>query len=129
MACSGAAMLFAQSARTVWDGVYTDAQAARGAAAYTKECAFCHMDDLSGGEFAPPLMADPFTRRWQDGVVGDLLTIIKKTMPADGPGRLTAQEYADIVAYLLSMNKWPAGPKELSTDPAALKVIVFKKPE
>ena len=42
--------------RSVWDGVYTEEQARRGAALYGQECASCHGATLTGGESAPPLV-------------------------------------------------------------------------
>ena len=116
------------TARTVWDGVYSEAQAARGKAVYDAQCAFCHQSDLRGQGFAPALVEDTFTSRWQDGNLGDLLTIVKVTMPQDKPASLTDDENAAIVAYLLQANRYPAGQQELRPDPAALKEVVFKRP-
>jgi mono/diheme cytochrome c family protein len=114
--------------RTVADGVYSEAQASRGKAAYEAQCAFCHQSDLRGQGFAPGLIEDAFASRWQDGNLGDLLTIVKATMPQDKPASLTDDEYAAIVAYLLQANRYPAGPQELHFDAAALKSVVFKRP-
>ena len=49
MAVAGATL--AQDARSVWDGVYTTAQAARGEAAYAQNCGFCHGANLAGTGF------------------------------------------------------------------------------
>ena len=67
------------TARTVWDGMYSAAQAARGKALYDAQCAFCHQPDLRGQGFAPALIEDAFASRWQDGNLGDLLTIVMGT--------------------------------------------------
>ena len=115
------------TARTAWDGVYSEAQAARGKTAYEAQCAYCHQSDLRGQGFAPGLIEDVFTSRWQDGNLGDLLTIVKGTMPQDKPASLTDDEYAAIVAYLLQANRYPAGQQELRPDPA-LKEVVFRRP-
>lgn len=120
---------FAQASKTVSDGVYTKEQALRGEASYQKECASCHLDDLRGEGFAPALVADAFTHRWQNRVVGDLFIVVKVTMPQERPSTLSDEEYAAIVAYLLKMNNYPAGQQELSKDPAELKQITFKTPE
>jgi mono/diheme cytochrome c family protein len=112
----------------VWDGVYSDAQAARGKVLYDAQCAFCHQSDLRGQGFAPALVEDAFASRWQDGNLGDLLTIVKVTMPQDKPASLTDDENAAIVAYLLQANRYPAGEQELRPDLAALKEVVFKRP-
>lgn len=114
--------------RTVWDGVYSEAQAARGKAAYEKECASCHGSDLAGAGLAPALIADAFAERWKDGPVGDIFIVTKATMPQDRPSTLTDEEYADIVGYLLHKSKYPSGPQDLSKDPAELAQITFDKP-
>jgi quinoprotein glucose dehydrogenase len=113
--------------RTAWDGVYSEAQAARGRAAYEEQCAFCHQSDLQGQGFAPALVVDTFTDRWKDGNLGDLFTIVKVTMPQDKPASLTDEAYAAIVAYLLRANRYPAGQQDLPPDPAALKEVVFER--
>jgi mono/diheme cytochrome c family protein len=112
---------FAQSTKTVWDGVFTTGQAARGEGSYQKACSSCHGASLEGDAFAPPLVGEPFTGRWQDGTVGDVLLVVKTTMPEDRPATLGADVYADIVAFLLKMNSYPAGQSELGQDPAQLK--------
>ena len=93
--------------------MYSEAQAARGKAAYDAQCAYCHQSDLRGQGFAPGLVEDVFASRWQDGDLGDLFTIVKVTMPQDKPASLTDGEYAAIVAYLLQANRYPAGQQEL----------------
>jgi mono/diheme cytochrome c family protein len=114
--------------RTVWDGVYSEPQAARGKAAYEKECASCHGTDLAGGGLAPSLVADAFAERWKDGPVGDIFIVTKATMPQDRPSTLTDDVYADIVAYLLRASKYPSGSQDLSKDPSELAQITFDKP-
>jgi mono/diheme cytochrome c family protein len=118
----------ASTGRTVWDGVYAEAQAERGKAVYEQHCAFCHLSDLQGQGFAPALVEDTFTQRWQDGNLGDLVTIVKVSMPQDKPASLTDAEYAEIVAYLLKSNKYPGGDQELRADAPALKGVTFKRP-
>ena len=109
--------------RSVWDGVYTKEQANRGKAAYGEECLKCHGENLGGGEGGPPLASEEFLRKWNGKTVGDLSRVISKTMPADDPGNLSSREYSDIVAYILSVNEFPTGQKELDRDVAALKEI------
>jgi S-disulfanyl-L-cysteine oxidoreductase SoxD len=125
-----AAMAMAQgvTVRTALDGVYSEAQAARGKAMYDAQCAFCHQADLRGQGFAPALVEDTFLTRWRDGNLGELFTIVKATMPQDKPASLTDEEYAAIVAYLLQANRYPPGQQELHPDPAVLKDVVFKEP-
>ena len=122
------AIPMAQGGRTVWDGVYSEPQAARGKAVSEAQCAFCHGSDLRGQGFAPALIEDTFATRWQDGNLGELFTIVKSTMPQDKPASLTDEDYAAIVAFLLQANRYPAGQQELRPDPAALNDVVFKRP-
>ena len=117
--------------RSVWDGVYTEEQAKRGEPLYHKECAPCHGDSLSGGESAPPLTGGAFLSNWNGLTLGDLFERIRKTMPQNAPGKLTRQQNADILAFALSANKFPAGKTELSRQSEFLKEIRFEamKPE
>jgi mono/diheme cytochrome c family protein len=116
-----------QSARSAWDGVFTLEQAVRGETTYQKECASCHGASLEGETFAPPLIGDAFSLRWRDGTVGDFLLVVKATMPADRPGVLTADEYADVAAYVFKMNGFPDGEQTLSGDADRSRDIRFAK--
>jgi quinoprotein glucose dehydrogenase len=108
------ATLAAQGAPTsVMDGLYTDAQAERGRAAYSKGCAECHKPDLGGHEYAGPLAGFGFQLKWQDASLGELFGRIR-SMPLGRPGSLAPQEYVDILAYLLQQNRYPAGSQELT---------------
>lgn len=118
-----AATLLAQATRSVWDGVYTSEQAARGASLYAGNCASCHGVALNGGESAPPLAGGEFSSNWNGLTVGDLFERIRVSMPADRPGKLTREQDADILAYMLSMNQFPGGKTELERQTEALKQI------
>lgn len=116
------------AARTVWDGVYTTAQQQRGEPVYVRECSTCHGETLKGGEGSPPLTGGDFNERWNERTMADLFDIVRLTMPPppDTPGRLTAQQYADVVAYILKGNGFPAGAAaELPTDREQLKEILI----
>jgi cytochrome c len=115
---------------SVWDGVYTAEQAKRGEAVYYRECSTCHGDKLAGHEEAPPLAGQDFLDSWNGLSVGKLFDKIRLTMPKGEPGTVTVQEKADILAYILSFNKFPAGKTELQKS-EALKDIRFEatKPE
>ena len=118
------AVALAQSASgSVWDGVYTDVQAMRGETAYLQECANCHGTGLEGGDMTPSLLGGVFTSNWNDLTVGDLFERIRLTMPLDRPGKLTRQQNADVIAFVLRANAWPSGKTELQADAAALKQI------
>ena len=116
--------LAAAQTRTVWDGVYTDAQAERGRASYQQSCVGCHRDDLRGDNTAPSLVGESFTFLWGDMEIGELSARIQKLMPPQGPGSLPAQTYIDIVAFMLQKNAFPAGSVELSADPVALHILI-----
>jgi mono/diheme cytochrome c family protein len=110
----------------VWDGVYTEEQAKRGEAISGQECVRCHGQGLSGGEEAPPLAGAGFVANWNGLTMGDLFERIRVSMPTDAPGRLTRQQNADILAYMLSVNKFPAGKTELDRQSEVLKQIKFE---
>ena len=119
-------LLGAQAAHSVWDGVYTEEQANRGKALYGNECASCHGDALTGGEEAPPLAGDAFLANWNGLTVGDLFERIRKSMPQDNPGRLSPQQDADILAFMLGANRFPVGKTELESRTEQLKQIRFE---
>ena len=111
------------AADSVWDGVFTEEQATRGEAVYLQECANCHGPGLEGADMTPPLAGGAFTANWNDLSVGDLFERIRVTMPLDRPGRLSRQQNADVIAFVLKANSWPAGAMDLSRDLAVLKQI------
>jgi S-disulfanyl-L-cysteine oxidoreductase SoxD len=128
-----AASAYAASPRqdkSVWDGVYTEAQAKRGGELYAKRCETCHGRDLTGSEQAPSLAGAEFAMNWDDLAVGSLADRIRISMPQDEPGSLTRAQSADIVAYLLSKGGFPIGSAELPSDAPTLGGIKFlaKKP-
>jgi mono/diheme cytochrome c family protein len=125
-----AALLLAQPSRSVWDGVYTSEQAARGAAQYSANCAPCHGTDLNGGESAPPLVGGEFLSNWNGLTVGDLFERIRISMPADRPGRLSRDQNTDILTLILSRNQFPIGTAELERQTEVMKQIrIEPKPE
>jgi S-disulfanyl-L-cysteine oxidoreductase SoxD len=118
------ALTHAQGARTVRDGVYTDAQAARGQAIYQKQCTSCHGAKLEGLQ-GPPLVADAFLRQWHRQPLSDLAGKIRNTMPADATGSLTPQQSVDLVAFILKTGGFPAGKTDLAADEATLGKITW----
>ena len=120
----GAAMFGAPSllqaqnaARSIWDGVYTAAQADRGKAQYLQNCARCHVQSLDGSDEVPPLQGAHFTANWDGQTVADLVHRIYTTMPMDNPGHLSIATATDLVAFLLASNQIPAGSAELTSNP------------
>ena len=95
--------------RTVWDGLYTEAQALRGKEAYQKACAECHMPDLAGHEFAGALAGYGFQLKWEDASLAEVYGRIR-TMPLGRGGTLAPQEYLDITAYVLQQNGYRGAP-------------------
>ena len=111
--------------QTVWDGVFTSAQAARGGQNYQQECQSCHLENLRGDGYAPALAGPDFSIRWTTLSVGDVFDAMATTMPPNAPGSLNDQIYIDIVAYLLERNWMPSGDVELTPDAAVLQSIVI----
>ncbi|MYI75229.1 MAG: cytochrome c [Acidobacteria bacterium] len=93
--------------------------------AYEQECATCHLADLLGDGIAPALTGAAFDFRWSDLSVGDMYVAIRATMPQGAPASLSPQGYADIVAYMLQRNDFPAGDMELPTEEEALNMITI----
>ena len=122
-----AAEVYAQSTASVWDGVYTQAQADRGKALYGMQCASCHGATLEGTGQAPPLAGADFKGDWNGQTADDLFEKMQTSMPADQPGKLTRAQNADILAFLLTSNGFPAGQTELPSD-AALSPRSVSKP-
>jgi mono/diheme cytochrome c family protein len=104
--------------KTVWDGVYTQEQAARGKGEYDDNCAACH----STGE-GPTLVGDAFMRRWFEDNLNAPFTKMRTQMPLDAPGTLSDKAYVDVIGYLLAASGFPAGADELRPDPELLASI------
>src|SRR5205823_5691418 len=81
----------AQSAKSVWDGVYTDAQATRGGALFDRECAGCHGPEGAGGSMAPALVGATFSSNYDGQMLGDLFDRNRTTMPVGKEGALSGQ--------------------------------------
>lgn len=118
----GAGAIAGQATQTsVTAGVYTAAQADRGEVLFRSQCASCHApnrftDDLFYVSFAgKPL--------WE------MFDVISDTMPEDNPASLKADEYADVIAYLLKLNAFPTGTDELPTAKEVLSGILMEKPQ
>ena len=107
-------VLLQAAPKTVWDGVYTEAQAKRGAAAYAAACSRCHRDDLGG--YNGVLLGGRFMDRWREDSLNSFFRNVQKTMPRDAPASLSDSAYLDIVAFVLQKNQFPAGSKDLTAD-------------
>src|SRR5262252_8494751 len=124
---SGNPSLHAQAAgasgRTVWEGVYTDAQAARATATFNQSCSNCHALSPQGNR---SLTGDKFWEGFTQKTVGDLLTYVKTNMPNGNGGSLSAATYNDLVALILKSNNFPPGSTELAPEAIANVQIIPK---
>ena len=105
--------------RTIEHGVYTRAQAKRGEVIHTRTCVQCHAAGYYKGR--------KLVESWSGQTLGALNTYLVNTMPEDRPSSLTPAQYADVMAFLLSIYDLPVGEEELPSDPAALAQIVIRK--
>jgi S-disulfanyl-L-cysteine oxidoreductase SoxD len=101
--------------KTIWDGVYTAAQANRGQQTVQQNCVACH----SAQEWSNT----GFLGAWSGRSVRDLHVMIRSSMPLDAPGRLSRQEYSDVIAYMLRLSDAPTGERELPAGDEELGTI------
>ncbi len=119
------AALAAQASRTVWDGVYTAEQAQRGAVLFDKECASCHGPSGTGGGMAPALLGSAFSANYDGLTVGELFDRNRTTMPVGKEGAMSGPQIADVTAFMLQCNDFPAGDDELLSQLMVLKSIKY----
>src|SRR5579863_2987811 len=122
MLALAAGALAAPTRISVWDGVYTDAQAGRGQTLYMQNCSRCHGPELWGTYEIPPLVGR-FMPYWSGSTLDALFDYVSTAMPLDHPGALGPAANADIVAFILKTNNIPSGSTELSAD--RVKAINF----
>ena len=129
IACAALSVLSlaAQSSigKTVWNGVYSDEQAARGQVEYTSHCASCHRDDLSG--YQDILKGDRFMSDYREASLSRLFEKIKTTMPRGAAGSLSDHAYLDILTYVLKSNDFPSGADELTVDDLQRVEVIGKE--
>ena len=124
-----AVSLSAQDQKTTRDAVYTEAQAERGKAFFGTVCAKCHATATVAGAprlEGPVLGGDLFFNNWEDKSVFDLATNIRLGMPPDGSVTVDPKQAADVIAYLLQVNKLPAGQTELPADNTARAIKIMR---
>ena len=119
------AALAQDAAKSVWQGIYADDQADRGAGVYAQRCGACHGAALNGTGEAPALIGGEFISHWDTMSVGDLYDRVRTTMPQNDPQSLTREEYADVLAFLLKTNGFPAGGQALDKRSEVLATITI----
>lgn len=126
-AAAGPSLAQTAASKSVWDGVYTAAQSKKGLDIANASCIVCHGDSLAGSDLAPALLGEDFQAAWRDRNVAELFEKIQVTMPADRAGTLSNQQVADLIAYVLRLNEYPAGDADLATDVAQLTQIRIRQ--
>jgi mono/diheme cytochrome c family protein len=113
----------AMSSKTsTWDGVFTTAQAQRGATLFASTCNKCHGAAAAGtADDGGRLVGKEFFEKYDGVTLDQLFTAIYTLMPLDHPKTLAPKDVADVTAYLLSQNQMPAGSTPLPEDAAQLK--------
>jgi mono/diheme cytochrome c family protein len=115
--------------KTVWSGIYTVEQAARGQQEYIARCSRCHGAELLGTQ-SNGLVGKDFMERWREDSVGSLYEFVSNGMPPAnrGGGRplISVPEYLDILSYVFSQNQFPAGPNPLTTEGLDDVLIQYK---
>src|SRR5690349_20148027 len=106
--------------RTTRGGVFSLEQASRGADVYAGYCKSCHTAETHTGA--------NFRMHWRGKPLSDLFVYIRDRMPKNEPGSLSAEEYADVLAYVLKMNRLPAGKADLPPDSTKLSAIRIETP-
>lgn len=122
----------ARAEQTIWDGIYSKAQADNARLLYLGGCASCHGRRLNGAPDAPdmqpgpPLAGTTFLRNWNGRTLAALFELARTTMPVRNPGQFSDQQYIDIIAYMLSQGDAPAGNEQLEPDIDRLEDILIE---
>ena len=107
--------LLAEAELTTNDNIYTKKQAKSGESLYKDHCLLCHDKKY----FRPVFKA------WEGQSLGTFFLVMNASMPESNPGSLTTKEYIDIMAYMLSLNRYASGEKELSAASETLNLITI----
>jgi cytochrome c5 len=112
--------------RNIWEGIYTDEQAAEGQAIYAGGCSVCHGKQLEGvpDEGNPALAAPSFMVEWDGQTMADLVRHIHAA-PNDQPGDIDPLTGVALAAFILNQNGVPPGKTPLATDRAEQAKILF----
>lgn len=119
VALTGFALLWLSGAnadpRTTNDLVYSKAQAKTGETLYKQHCLTCHDKKYFR----------PVFKVWNGQPLGIIYAVMSASMPETNPGALALDEYVDILAYILSLNRYAAGEEDLHNDDGALNEITI----
>ena len=114
-ACWTVVLVAQQRAR----GPYTADQATAGRAIYQTNCAACHAPDLSGRE-GPQLGGPNFLAQWGSRTAGELINLMRSTMPPGAGGSLPDEAYVNLAAFILDANSARPGERPLTADSRVL---------
>ncbi len=118
-AAAGLAAAAQAAAKTIHDGVFTEPQIKRGVSVFEKTCVECHPTDF----FGPAYMEG-----WNGASVGELVQLMRDTMPYENPGSLKPEEYVDVLTYIFNLNGVAPGDTEMPVDTDALYDITIDGP-
>ena len=124
VAVAASGLVLAQPPRTIWDGVYNEAQAERGQKLYAEHCARCHGDTLAGMEAAPALTGTTFYSNWEGETLQPLFERIRTSMPPDKPGSISRAQLADILSHILRTGGFPPGETPLDAQGALAAIVI-----
>jgi quinoprotein glucose dehydrogenase len=114
-----------QAGQAATSGIYSKAQADRGAKLFADGCARCHGASMEGLDVAPALTGPRFLGNYLGQPAAALSSRIRTSMPLDMPGSLGLQASADLTAAILAANGYPAGSAELPSSSSAQAAITI----
>ncbi len=125
--CLSAQGVWAQTPKTVWDGVFSAEQAEAAKSTFDRSCTPCHGGGLTGSPGGPPLKGADFAYSFGDKTVAELVEFIRSRMPVEAPDSLTPQQATNLAAFILRGNGFPAGNAPLSADFDVQADIIIKE--
>ncbi len=108
---------------SIWEGLYTAAQAERGKETFDRSCSRCHNSNLSGSDRGPTLRGEEFLTGWMEGSLEALFSFIRDSMPENNATTVNDAGKADVLAYILETNGFPTGTAELPPDTSQLEMV------
>jgi mono/diheme cytochrome c family protein len=115
----------ARAGGTAVPALYTKAQAEAGAQVFASKCVLCHGANLQGTA-APSVAGTDFldTAKHNGWTLEIIRYLVVNDMPFNAPGSLSPRAYADVLAFLLASDCYPAGstPFPMKDDPAFARI-------